>query len=374
MRSFFILVVISLFALNAYSIDYVFKAGYGIIATWNASDKIGVYAEGGLQTRFDINEIDVADKHYAFTTGYGKSLKNDKTYFAMSPYSMDYYAHDNISTALPISYKTLVQTANDNIQHLAQQDYMLALVTTTSENEATFDFQHINAVLRLKVLLPESATFCKASLNTSQGVFVQSGVLNVETRTIESLSSTQILDLMLDDIKAARKEYLTVYFVMPQTDMTGGQLTATFTTTEGKTYSCAFTGFNAEGGKLYNVERTLVSEDDDSHNARVRTDDVASEATPSRQHKVQGAVKTPGCKIRDFELASSDVYYASVPPIKGDANGDDSVDLLDLDAIVQHILGNTPTDFNYEAADVNNDGLINIGDISCTVNIIKNNK
>ena len=54
----------------------------------------------------------------------------------------------------------------------------------------------------------------------------------------------------------------------------------------------------------------------------------------------------------------------------GDGNGDDTVNILDLTTIMDHILGNNPAVFVQEVADVNNDGEINVTDISAVVNII----
>ena len=56
----------------------------------------------------------------------------------------------------------------------------------------------------------------------------------------------------------------------------------------------------------------------------------------------------------------------------GDANGDDSVNILDLTTNVDYILGLNPNPFNNDVADINNDGVINVADISGIVNIIMN--
>lgn len=55
----------------------------------------------------------------------------------------------------------------------------------------------------------------------------------------------------------------------------------------------------------------------------------------------------------------------------GDANGDGDVTEADVDAVANHIIGQTPTDFDLDAADVNGDKTINAADIVKIVNIIK---
>ncbi len=54
----------------------------------------------------------------------------------------------------------------------------------------------------------------------------------------------------------------------------------------------------------------------------------------------------------------------------GDANGDQSVNVLDITSIVGYILNQNPQPFLSEAADVNGDGFINLLDIIGVVNII----
>lgn len=49
--------------------------------------------------------------------------------------------------------------------------------------------------------------------------------------------------------------------------------------------------------------------------------------------------------------------------IKGDVNGDAKVNIVDLTALISHLNGNTPTNFNEDAADVNSTGSISVADI-----------
>ena len=58
----------------------------------------------------------------------------------------------------------------------------------------------------------------------------------------------------------------------------------------------------------------------------------------------------------------------------GDANGDGDVTEADVKAIAQYIMGQTPTGFDKEAADANQDNKLNAADIVTINNIIKNKK
>ena len=54
----------------------------------------------------------------------------------------------------------------------------------------------------------------------------------------------------------------------------------------------------------------------------------------------------------------------------GDANGDGSVNVFDVTAIVNYILGSPSENFVFKAADVNNDENVNVFDVTRVVNII----
>ncbi len=74
-----------------------------------------------------------------------------------------------------------------------------------------------------------------------------------------------------------------------------------------------------------------------------------------------------GKKIEDFENHSAGTVMV------GDANGDGTVDVSDVVAIVNKILEKPSANFNEKAADVNGDGNIDVGDVVAVVNIILKN-
>ena len=56
----------------------------------------------------------------------------------------------------------------------------------------------------------------------------------------------------------------------------------------------------------------------------------------------------------------------------GDVNNDGYVNIADVTCMVSYILGNTPPVFIRKAADINGDDIINISDVTLLVNIILN--
>ena len=70
-------------------------------------------------------------------------------------------------------------------------------------------------------------------------------------------------------------------------------------------------------------------------------------------------------------VALDDVrLYLRVGKLPGDANGDGYVTIADVMAVVDYILGNTPKDFDFNAANVNNDEVITIADAVSLVKMI----
>lgn len=74
----------------------------------------------------------------------------------------------------------------------------------------------------------------------------------------------------------------------------------------------------------------------------------------------------------DFSESDSSRVVSSIPltASHGDANGDLSVNVLDITTMVSFLLNQNPQPFIFAAADVNQDNLVNVLDIVGTVNII----
>ncbi|MBO4813711.1 MAG: right-handed parallel beta-helix repeat-containing protein [Muribaculaceae bacterium] len=75
-----------------------------------------------------------------------------------------------------------------------------------------------------------------------------------------------------------------------------------------------------------------------------------------------------------YMIDGSAVYYmpAGEMATAGDVNGDGSLDVLDVTAVINIILGNL-TEYNSEMADVNGDGQVNVLDVTAMINMILGN-
>jgi hypothetical protein len=66
------------------------------------------------------------------------------------------------------------------------------------------------------------------------------------------------------------------------------------------------------------------------------------------------------------------LYYYGDSFLMGDVNNDGYVNIADVTCMVSYILGNTPPVFIRKAADINNDDVINITDVTALVELILN--
>ena len=77
-----------------------------------------------------------------------------------------------------------------------------------------------------------------------------------------------------------------------------------------------------------------------------------------------------GTDAKNYDMAELSIKVAK----KGDANRDGSVTISDAVGVVNYILGNPSSDFNFYAADVNDSDDVTISDAVGVVNIILNNE
>ena len=69
-----------------------------------------------------------------------------------------------------------------------------------------------------------------------------------------------------------------------------------------------------------------------------------------------------------YQLYVGDPYVE--PGIPGDANDDGAVNVQDVTTIINYILGNNPSPFNFDNANVNGDAEVTVLDVTAIINII----
>ena len=101
----------------------------------------------------------------------------------------------------------------------------------------------------------------------------------------------------------------------------------------------------------------------------MRKNNEGNECTKSQVAKIRAKGWTP-MYYNGSEFVE---YEGSEEVIKGDANGDSTVNAADIVEIVNIIIGITSEINNKKGADVNGDGIVNAADIVAIVNIIMGN-
>ena len=90
----------------------------------------------------------------------------------------------------------------------------------------------------------------------------------------------------------------------------------------------------------------------------------------------KATLHVPATSIDDYKTAEYWKNFRNIVALEeeaviaGDANGDGSVNVFDVTATVNYILGSPNNGFIFEAADVNGDGTVNVFDVTKLVNII----
>ncbi len=83
---------------------------------------------------------------------------------------------------------------------------------------------------------------------------------------------------------------------------------------------------------------------------------------------------TPTFSFTVTEDASYVANFEAEVGLPGDANGDDTVNALDIVIIVNYIFGALPEEFVFDDADINGDGVVNALDIVAIINLIFSKK
>ncbi len=102
--------------------------------------------------------------------------------------------------------------------------------------------------------------------------------------------------------------------------------------------------------------------------------EYSASITPEEEPVKEGCIFSGWSEI-PATMPAKDVtvtgYFTIIPPIiAGDANDDGSVNVFDVTATVNYILGSSSDGFDSEAADANGDGTVNVFDVTKMVNII----
>ena len=230
--------------------------GSALTFAWAENDVVGIYpTAGGDPVRFPMTQ-GAGTKNAAFDGG-GWALKNSCTYAAYFPFSKENAYKDIPLTAIPLSYTGQTQTENASTAHLGAYDYMVAKETAPEEGNVSFEFDHLNSFLYVKLEVPEKATFSSLTLEAGEALFVQSATVDLEDGTLTPTNSTKSITLGLEEVEIEANGTLEAWVAIAPADFSGKKLTARVRATA-KEYEASIAGKKCEGGIAYLQAGTLT--------------------------------------------------------------------------------------------------------------------
>ncbi len=340
-----------------------------VVVTWNSKDVVGFYTTDGTRIRTTVSSIDGYDAHRVNLTGNGVYMTSNATYYGYYPYSSDYLMNQNVMTALPVSYTDQLQSANDNLDHLAKYDYMVSL-TTTTETEASFTFAHYGSVIRFACYVPTEMTFnsLEISAKTGEDLFTTEANMNLPNQTITSTSKSNKATLTLNNITVEAGDSLIAYMMLPPTNLNGKAMMLSLNATDGSALQTYIAGVNTQAGKVYpiSVGRENYFKVSASSNNNDNNQEVLSLQAGFEEKSATALINTITAYSTDFTL---DAVNKFKPFLLGDVNFDGKVNVTDVIIVTNHYLKDTINELDLNVSDINGDNKINVTDVIGITNI-----
>ena len=340
-----------------------------VIITWNSKDIVGFYTTDGTRIRTTVSSIDGSDAHRVNLTGNGVYMTSNATYYGYYPYSSDYLMNQNVMTALPVSYTDQLQSANDNLDHLAKYDYMVSQ-TTTTETEASFTFAHYGSIIRFACYVPTEMTFnsLEISAKTGEDLFTTEANMNLPNQTITSTSKSNKATLTLNNITVEAGDSLIAYMMLPPTNLNGKAIMLSLNATDGSALQTYIAGVNTQAGKVYPVSvgkenyfKVIASSNNNDNNQEVLSLQAGFE-----EKSATALINTITAYSTDFTLDSENKFK---PFLLGDVNFDGKVNVTDVVVVINHYQARTTEELDFNVSDVNGDDKINVTDAVGIINI-----
>lgn len=257
-------IVFAFFCNFVFAGNYSYISGERISFSWNANDVLGIMRETGSQMRFFAKDIDPVDGHVSTFAQMGWALTANSTYYAYAPYSKDVTLNSYQANSIPVSYQGQCQRGNNNLESLADFDYMMGEVTPNGISaDATINMHHVGAVLRFSCTVPENEVFTKFELTSEYDVLPTDLVMNLVSGSVSETSRSNSFGIALDNIEMQKDQTLIVYMMMPACDLSGIIIKPRFHTASGKTYVLkTYLGDEVKAGKLYNYYCHMTIDED----------------------------------------------------------------------------------------------------------------
>lgn len=220
--------------------------------SWSANDTVGIFPNEGTQVGFSM-AAGAGTKTASFDGG-GWSLKSASTYAAYYPLRGEFYLDKR---AIPLDYTGQTQTGNASTAHLGAYDYMGAVAKTPEEGRVTFGFQHLGALVRLNLPVPDACTLTSVVLRSNDTPFITKGSLDLTSPSLAVTSQERSYEYMisLKDISFTESnQTATIYFMLSPVDLSGKNVNVTVTCDGAPSpLQYIFAGQNFKSGLAYSM-------------------------------------------------------------------------------------------------------------------------
>ena len=237
----------------------VYQVADGAVkCTWAENDTVGVFPDKGGQVYFPM--ISGAGTKSASFNGGGWSLTDGSVYSAYYPFIGAMYLERN---AVPVSYTGQKQVGNGSMAHLGDCDYMVATPTAPEFGSAQFMFKHLSALVQLKIMVPQPATFTSVKLVTDTEAFVVEGKVDIMANalSITPVIASREVVLDLQDVATTQEnQIVTFYFMLPPADLKGQTLKAVLISDKGDV-EIDLESKNFKAGTAYGFSGEMESSD-----------------------------------------------------------------------------------------------------------------
>lgn len=227
----------------------------GVSFAWAEADEVGIVPEdvSSSQMLWTVKDIS-EDLHSATFQNSSYALSPDCRFVAYYPYKSG--AEYRYNQKLAVDYTGQTQTANATTAHLGAYDYMYAPVTTaTAEGKASFDFDHVGAMLYINVKTPGvGATLSKLTVKAEDAEFNVKGEVSFADGTFTATETAPSIDLALSNITLLPGDELTACMMIAPVNLASKNITVEVTTDKGVTLATqTLKGKTYRAGKAYRL-------------------------------------------------------------------------------------------------------------------------
>ena len=220
---------------------------------WSDKDTLGIFPSSGYQVPFPIAAQ--AGTKNAYFDGGGWGLMSNGTYSAYSPLIGDLYLK---KTEVPLVLLTQFQNGNGSFAHLNKYDYMAAVNATVNQSGGIeFNFEHLVAILHMKIKMPQGGVYKYVILETSDK-FTTEAKLDLSDGSVTMTKQSPIQAMKLENVNVTESEdgyVLEIYMSILPADLTDKILYTKIYDEDNNCYSTTMQAKNFEAGTIYNSKK-----------------------------------------------------------------------------------------------------------------------